>query len=411
MNLLLSLSPEDRLIMLCARTRMAEDARHEVIKLLNSSLDWDYILTRSTRHGVLPLLYRTLWMINRGNGVPEDVITSFRDQYYKNIARNTRLYHELSKVLKAFTDACIDVIVLKGAVLAETVYKNIGLRTIGDVDVLVKRGELHVAKHVLARLGYIPMQCDLTQWHGDRGRQLTHMHLPPYCKQGLSIEVHWDIQTLASPYRIDINAFWSNARPTTIADVDALMLAPEDLLLHLCLHLDQHLRSGAIPLRWYCDIAEVIQHYETEINWNYLIQNSKNQGIENPLYQALYIVSNYFATYMPKAVFKALKPNNFDSYDVDNHFRISLSGKIKKEKEGMGYFRVITKVDGIGNKAHLLFDALLPSKEYMMRYYTIKNKKLVYFYYVIRFGMIIHSGLNVLCYLFAHTVTLKWKKP
>lgn len=159
----------------CARTRMNEATQHEVIRLLNDGIDWDYIVRSSTRHGISPLLYR-----------------------------NLRIYNELSKVLKAFTDAGIDVIVLKGAVLAETVYKNVGLRVIGDVDMLVKKDDLSIAKKELALLGYNPMQCDLTQWHADQGRLLTPMHLPPYCKQGLWIEVHWHLQTLASPFRTDI---------------------------------------------------------------------------------------------------------------------------------------------------------------------------------------------------------------
>jgi hypothetical protein len=379
---------------------MDEATRHGIKRLLNNRLDWDYIVRSSTRHGISPLVYWNLCKIDTGKKVPEDVMTELRERYYNNIARNMLLYNELSNVLKAFTDAGIDVIVLKGAFLAEAVYKNIGLRAIGDVDVLVKKGDLSIAKNALARLGYNPIQCDLTQWHADQGRLLTHMHLPPYCnKQGLWIEVHWDLQTLASPFRIDINAFWSNAQPATIADVDALKLAPEDLLQHLCLHLDQHLRSGAIPLRWYCDIAEVIQHYEEEIDWNYLVQQSKNYGIEDPMYQGVYIVSNYLGSFVSAHVLHDLKPANVDCDNIDDLFRISLGGTVKKGKEGMGYFRMITKVDGIVNKAHLLFDAVFPSKEYMMRRYSIKNKKLIYVYYLSRFGTVLRSGLNVLWYV------------
>ena len=396
---LLSLSPEDRLILYCARTRMNEATQHEVIQLLNNRLDWDFILNGTTRHGISPLLYRKLRKINAGNDVPAEVMTELMERYYNNIDRNIRIYNELSKVLKAFSDAGIDVIVLKGAVLAETVYKNVRLRVIGDVDLLVKKGDLSIAKNALALLGYNPMQCDLTQWHADQGRLLTHMHLPPYCKQGLSIEVHWDIQTLASPFRIDINTFWLNAQPVTIADVDVLMLAPEDLLQHLCLHLDQHLRSGAIPLRWYCDIAEVIEQYDEKINWNYLVRQSKNHGIEEPMYQGVYIVSNYFGCFVPAHVLHDLKPANVDCDDIDDLFRRLIGGKIKKGKEGMGYFRMITKVDGIVNKAHLLFDAVFPCKEYMIRRYSIKNKKLIYVYYLTRFGTVLRSGLNVLWYV------------
>ena len=389
---------------------MDDGITHKVKEILNDCLNWDYIVESSMRHGISPLLYWNLSKIDNGKDAPEEVMAKLRKLYYGNTARNMYLYDELSKVLNAFKDAGIDVIVLKGAFLAEAVYKNIGLRSMSDVDLLVKKGDLSNAKNALVQLGYNPLQYDFTQWHADQGRQLTQMHLSPYRKQGLSIEVHWDIQTLASPFRIDINMFWSNAQQVKIADVYALMLAPEDLLQHLCLHLDQHLRSGAIPLRWYSDIAEVIEHYEEKINWEYLIQSSKNQGIEDPIYQSLYIVSNYFETFVPTEILNSLKPANVDREDIEDLFRRAIRGNIKREKEGMGYFRMITKVDGIGNKAHLLFDTVFPCKDYMMRYYAIKNKKLVYFYYVIRLGMIFHCGINVLGHVLLYPFKSKSKK-
>jgi hypothetical protein len=54
------------------------------------------------------------------------------------------LYQELQTVLKTFKfrAASIAVIALKGAFLAELVYENIGLRAIGDVDLLVKKEDL-----------------------------------------------------------------------------------------------------------------------------------------------------------------------------------------------------------------------------------------------------------------------------
>ena len=82
----------------------------------------------ATRHGVAPLLYRTLSRLDDASAVPREVIKTLRTAYYNNIARNMLLYQELQTVLKRFNfkAAGIDVIVLKGAFLAEIVYETIG---------------------------------------------------------------------------------------------------------------------------------------------------------------------------------------------------------------------------------------------------------------------------------------------
>jgi len=51
------------------------------------------------------------------------------------LARNLLLYHELPRILKVLSP--LPVIVLKGAALAATIYHRIGLRTMGDLDLLV----------------------------------------------------------------------------------------------------------------------------------------------------------------------------------------------------------------------------------------------------------------------------------
>ncbi len=49
----------------------------------------------------------------------------------------------------------IKTIVLKGAMLAETVYPNIALRSMGDIDLLIHKDDLDRAAKRILELGYI----------------------------------------------------------------------------------------------------------------------------------------------------------------------------------------------------------------------------------------------------------------
>jgi len=63
-------------------------------------------------------------------------------------------------------------------------------------------------------------------------------HVPPMQKEGgAMVEVHWTLLEEDEPFTIDADALWERTVPARIANLDALALSVEDLVLHLCLHL------------------------------------------------------------------------------------------------------------------------------------------------------------------------------
>jgi hypothetical protein len=302
--------------------------------------------------------------------------------YYKNAARNTLRYYELSTILKAFNDVGIDVIVLKGAFLAEAIYKNIGLRPMSDIDLLIKKEDLQKVKNEVVQLKYhAPVYP--TKWHEQWQNAWTEEINYTNQEKNVAIDVHWNLQPPSSPIQVDITKSWENAQPVKIAGVETLMLAPEDLLQHLCLHLDKHISSsGAPPLqfKWYCDIAEVIRHYKGKINWKYLVRSSKNYGIEEPIYQSLYLVNKYLGAVVPMDALEELKTVK-SNVNIEDIFRSSRILESKKKEDVqlrvINYLKRLTLIDGIWNKAHILFGDVFPCTEFMMQRYQIRNKKLI----------------------------------
>jgi len=61
------------------------------------------------------------------------------EQEYHRVDSDARNYAELGQLLRSLKDRGVEVIVLKGAALAETVWKNIALRPMADMDLLVDR--------------------------------------------------------------------------------------------------------------------------------------------------------------------------------------------------------------------------------------------------------------------------------
>ena len=403
----LSLSKEDNLSLACARTDANTIEIREILK--EKSLNWDYVMEYSIRHDIQPLLYWNLYQIDTEKEVPEKFMAILKKGYYRNVLRNMYIYDELGIVLNAFKDSGINVIVLKGAFLAEIVYKNIGLRSLHDIDLLIRNEDLQKVKKELAELGYdIPVHP--TRLHEILNDQLDinkEIHFTNQEKKIL-IDIHWDIIPSDIPLKIDINKFWNNAQSIKIAGIETLTLAVEDLLFHLVLHLDKHMDdncSSVAPFQFkgFCDVAEVIKYYDGNINWKYLVQSSKNYRIEEEMYQILYIVNKFFGILLPEDVLRDLKTSksNTDLEDIFAYLSTLESDLKKKERnrqqKELSYLERLSKINGIWNKVQFLFGDIFPCKEFMIQHYHIKNNNLICIYYFFRFGIALRWGINVLC--------------
>lgn len=297
-----SQSKEDLLLLSCART----DANMSRIKeILSSPLNWDYIIVNAQRHGISPLLYYNLSSVENDTLVPDKAMKTLRGRYYATLARNMRLYDELHKVLESYRDAGINVIVLKGAALAENVYQDIGLRSFEDIDILVREDDLQKAKKVILAEGYTLNESISPEAFSEKYGCDLH-----YVKD-IIIEIHWDIvrRKIYNLYtEIKIDELWGNAQPAKIANTDALVLAPEDMLLHLCVHLSKH---GYNRLIWLCDLSGVIGHYD--INWEHVLKNASNYKVKAYMYYGLQFASRLLGADVPGHILQELKPNNLQT--------------------------------------------------------------------------------------------------
>jgi len=106
-----------------------EDREAKITRLQAfSEQEWHTILAAASQYGVVPILFHTLNQVHTNLYIPQALWTQMKHTYYRSAARNMRLYRELGKVLSALNSQGISVILLKGAHLAESVYKNLALR-------------------------------------------------------------------------------------------------------------------------------------------------------------------------------------------------------------------------------------------------------------------------------------------
>lgn len=266
---------------------------------------WKKFQAIAAKQRVTPLVFHRLKKKGLIQAVPPDVYASLWDVYQQNIMRIMKISGQSRRVLKALNTVDIPTIPLKGIVLANSIYESIGLREMNDFDLLVPQENLTRAVEILTGLGYKPVQPFCLDSFIQTGK-----HLPGFIKKDhVTIEIHWNITYPNMSYSIDPQELWEQAVPVQILDYDTLMLSPEDLLLHICLHTSyQH--QFDFGLRPFCDIAEVIHHLGATLDWEVITEKAKQRKWVRGVYLALVIASKFAGADVPQDVLARLRPED-----------------------------------------------------------------------------------------------------
>ncbi len=105
---------------------------------------------------------------------------------------------------------------------------------------------------------------------------------------------------------------WERAQLATIAGIKVLVLSPEDLLLHLCLHLAFHHLFQFAGLRTLCDVRETVNHYSPQLDWKQVWHRTSEWGVCNAVYLTLLLARDVIDAQIPHDVMENLKPDGFD---------------------------------------------------------------------------------------------------
>jgi hypothetical protein len=264
---------------------------------------WRLLATTARREGVAPLLYHALREAGWPADVPTDVQADLRHAYYTTTAVNLLVYRELSRILTALHP--IPIVVLKGAALAVTLYPSIGLRPMGDLDLLVPEERLAETVACLKALGYVEPHPKMLP--GLQAMIGYDFPLQGGCDIHLTVEPHWSlIGGEESRYQPRIDWFWEQTELVSLSGVQALVLKPTAHLLYLAAHLAIKHGEAHSPLRWFYDIHLSVTREGHRIDWNELILRAQEFRWAPALHIALTGTTARFATPLPAGLPESL---------------------------------------------------------------------------------------------------------
>jgi hypothetical protein len=300
-----SLAVEDQLLLESSRVEITPDGAKRVAEIIDRRPDWDYVLEASIRHAVAPLVKRGLDQVasleNVEGKVPQPIAHDLQALYDGNARRNARLFAALKDVTRGLRAAGAEPVGLKDVQLAVDVYPEPGLRPMGDVDLLIRREDWDTAAHALGSMGFEPLPSADVPFtrkyamaqHFRRSSDEIWIDL-----QWNVMQREWDLYGQGS-FTYDSRAMWRDAAPIRGLDFELRAPAHEDMLFHLCLHLEGH---GYCELVLFCDIAELVRHEAGQLNWDRVVDLARHYGAESSIYYVLLFVEKLLGAPVPPPV-------------------------------------------------------------------------------------------------------------
>ena len=339
---------------------------------------WEEIIAEAQLQDLAPFLYSLLLNLNTLPGLDIPQKEELHQSYLATVAQNMRALHDAESVFAALRQAGIPAAGLKGIYLLEHAYPNIGARSMNDIDLLVRKPDLAACISVLQGLGYTP-----SSYFSLDDENLDAKHLPPMEKaSGPAVEAHWTLLEEDEPFTIDAAALWARSVPAKIANVDALALGVEDLILHLCLHLTyQHYLN--LGLRGLLDVAMVIHKFQSQIDWDDLVRIAKSWGSERVTALTLKLVETQLNVPIPAVVFSALVAEGIEP-DLLENARLQLFDRLRLNDHFTPDLLELSAQNNLISKVKIGLRRVFIPRRALARIYNVppNSPKIVYFYWI-----------------------------
>ena len=229
------------------------------------------------QEGLAPLLYALLSNAGMLGALPDELRADLDGLYHRTAALNMRRSQHLSDLLEGLEPTGVNVVVLKGMALLDSLYGDPGLRPTGDIDLWVAEEQLATLLEVLGESGY-----EAEPYYPDTYRLGTttvdlHTHL-------LGAE---RVRLRELIFAAGQRPMFDDAVPTTFGGSVATKLGPSQELLLLGLHLLKH---NAERLLWLIEINELVERC-TDAEWNRLMELAIRMRQERSVHQVAFLAN------------------------------------------------------------------------------------------------------------------------
>lgn len=333
--------------------------RGENVENAPQGVDFSRLLNLAHYHGLVELIAYSVPKIEPS--VDEQIASTFERLRRTGIAKSVNQEIELEALCGKFVEQSVDYLLLKGSVLKDF-YPTPDMRSMCDIDILVREKDMSAVDKIMQELGYTEKQ--------ESDHDVSYKK-PPY----VNIEIHYsltqyDFGRKAYEHFKDI---WSLAKQKE-GKPNAYELPAEELYIYHIDHMSKHYALGGCGTRPFCDIFVFLKAHPS-LNWEYISDTLEKIALKDFEAHARALALKWFDNGEGDEVSDAIED-----------YILTGGGFGTKEREKISLIlRKGTKKKRVSRARLLLYKLFLPYRHMKVVYPSLKKVPfLLPFYWIVR---------------------------
>lgn len=215
--------------------------------------------------------------------------------------RTSLIAADAHKAIRALMASGVDVLVFKGLAIALKYHKNLAVRPMGDVDILIRREDMEMAEEILGGLGWT--------YRYAPAKKLRDVHSHDYINAHKSgLDLHWYVLSESPLPGID-DGLWERSEIVEWEGLRTRVLGREDLVLIAMLNAMRE--PDAMHCEWIFDAVAIIGE-RPGFDWDLLWQEAGRRGLRAATFDAMLLLHEFSPRLLSTAKLHAL----FESDDA-----------------------------------------------------------------------------------------------
>ena len=283
--------PEDQLLCLC--THQEFTARHKErlqVLLHEEAIDWGRVLETADLNQVSPLVFTNLQAYaSEFGGVTAETLRLFKQRFMHNVIVKKRTAEIVEQVLRYLSSRQMPAMLLKGAALDASVYRQPWYTSMADVDLILRIKREDLTKE--------------EGWQIDEWFWQFNLPTNPY-----KVHIEYDFyshhdMTMNGLIDVDIEGTWKAARETRLYDQPVWIMSPEDLLIASAIN---SCRKRYFRLKSACDVTAILEA-NPQLDWQAVVAKAQAYRCSAILYACFFVTQAMLETPFPAAIWSELR--------------------------------------------------------------------------------------------------------
>ena len=332
-------------------------------------VDWRTVGDLAYFHNLEPILHWVVSNIELPAQIPEWLKEKWEQAYFGNFLRNEEYFDILKTLLGRCEKEGISIIVLKGPALIGRIYKDSGLRTMSDLDILCSRDDLGKLVDMAREMGYATM--------APGEERASTYHVPMHCDHSRTlIEFHFKPYEVIRNHQLFMQTAWDQKEWIEVQEVICPVLSLETELVFNIAHLVNH--QFDVSMKHLLDVAGLLVFCRQGLNRERIYSFLRSAGLDQEFALTVRFLEKVFGLSLlrhgrwPVATIGLQREFNSSLQDL---LALLDQTRLVDTKGIMWNFRTsLSNRRGIKDKLAYIIKVLLPFSNDLAPYYGIRSK-------------------------------------